>query len=75
MGKYTAEPHYFFTNDECHHRYYELLKESQVWSASGQYWLARECELLAKQLLNGSQEHVNVIVKTENSFYKTKKFT
>lgn len=75
MGKYTAEPHYFLTNHRCHHRYYELLKEAQVWSASGQYWLSRECELLAQQLLNGSQGHVNVTVKTENSFYKTKKFT
>jgi len=74
MGKYTAGPHYFLTNPQCHHRYYELLKEARTWNGAGQYWLAKECELLATQLLNGSTEHVNVIVKTENNFYKTKKF-
>ena len=74
MGKYTAGPHYFLTNPQCHHRYHELLKEAKTWNGAGQYWLAKECELLATQLLNGSTEHVNVIVKTENNFYKTKKF-
>ena len=74
MGKYTAEPHYFLTNPQCHNRDYELLKEAVIWNGSGQYWLAKECELLATQLLNGSSEQVNVIVKTENKFYKTKKF-
>ena len=53
MGKYTAGPHYFLTNPQCHHRYYELLKEAVIWNGSGQYWLAKECELLATQLLNG----------------------
>lgn len=74
MGKYTAKPHYFLTNPHCHHRYYELLKEARTWNGSGQYLLAKECEILATKLLNGSKEHVNVIVKTENNFYKTQKF-
>ena len=72
--KQPREKHYFFTNDECHHRYYELLKEAIIWNNTGQYWLARECELLANKLLKGDSNVVNVIVKTEGHFYKTKKY-
>ena len=72
QNNYEAE--FLIKNPEYHLIYLELLKEARTWNGSGQYLLAKECEILATKLLNGSTEHVNVIVKTENNFYKTKKF-
>ena len=72
MGKYTAETHYFFTNDECHHRYYELLKEARTWNGAGQYWLAKECERRAQCLMNGSDDGL-IPVRSEKLLQKTKR--
>ena len=75
MGRnQKPEKHFLEENIDYHIKYIELCKQARVWQNSSQYWLAKECEILATQLLNGSTEHVNVIVKTENNFYKTKKF-
>ena len=75
MGRnQKPEKHFLEENIDYHIKYIELCKQARVWQNSSQYWLAKECEILATQLLNGSTEHVNVIFKTENNFYKKKKF-
>ena len=73
-NKNIAESHYFETNSECHRRYYELLKDAARWNGQGQYWLANECKILARQLLQGDESVVTTIIKSEDHFVKTKKF-
>ena len=53
----------------------------RIWNNSGQYWLGREAEILAEQLLKGDESRCNYqIVRTEQhirnssqDFYKTYK--
>ena len=71
--QYKKKVHLFETNIECHRRYKELLKEATFWNSSGQYWLGRQTEILAEQLLNEDKSVVNNIIKTEDNFCKTKK--
>ena len=66
-------PHLFLSRPDLHHRYHELLKEARVWNNSGQYWLGRESEILAEQLLNGKEEAATKIVRSEQLFQKTKR--
>ena len=73
MGKYKHEEHYFETDTHCHLRYHELLKEARVWNNSGQYWLGREAELLAEQLLNGNKSAATTIVRTEQHIRETRR--
>ena len=76
MGKqrsnYTQETHLFDTDSKYLHRYSELMKEARIWNNSGQYWLAKQCTILANQLLQGDASVINTIIKTEDHFYKTK---
>ena len=74
-GKNKRDIHLFETNVECHRRYYELLKEARIWNGQGQYWLANQCKILSDQLLQGDASVVTTIVKTDQHFVKTKKFT
>jgi hypothetical protein len=77
MGKqrsnYRQETHLFSIDSHCFHRYHELQKEARIWNNSGQYWLAKQCTILANQLLQGDASVINAIIKTEEHFYKTKK--
>ena len=66
-------PHIFLTRPDLHHRYQELLKEARIWNNSGQYWLGREAEILAEQLLKGNKSAATKIVKTEQHFQKTRR--
>jgi len=70
---YDQGPHLFETDTHCHHRYNELLKEARIWNNSGQYWLGREAEILAEQLLKGNKSAATKIVKTEQHFRKTRR--
>ena len=74
MGQYKHEPHYFEKDAYAAKRYNELLKESAMWQGQGQYWLANQCDILAKMLLGGDTSKINNIVKSEGHFWKTKKF-
>ena len=71
---YKQEIHLFDTDTHCHHRYNELLKEARIWNNSGQYWLGREAEILAEQLLKGNKSAATKIVRTEQFFQKTRRF-
>jgi len=73
MGKFKHEEHYFETDTHCHRRYHELLKEARVWNNSGQYWLGREAEILAEQLLNGNKSAATTIVRTEQHIRETRR--
>ena len=70
---YKREVHLFDTDTLCHHRYQELLKEARIWNSMGQYWLGKEAELLAEQLLNGNKSSAQQIVRTEQHFQKTRR--
>ena len=72
--KRKQEVHLFEIDGHSYRRYNELCKEARVWDNMGQYWLAKQTDLLAKQLLQGDASVVNDIVKTEDHFWKTKKF-
>ena len=78
MGKrrsnFKQETHLFDTDIQCLQRYHELLKESRIWNNSGQYFLGKQCEILASKLLQGDNSSANIIIKTEDHFYKTKKY-
>ena len=74
MGRFKHEPHYFETDAVASKRYNELLKEANVWQGQGQYWLAHQCRILSTMLLNGDTSKIDVIVKSEDHFWKTKKF-
>ena len=53
----------------------ELLKEASNWNGMGQYWLGKQCEILASKLLQGNNETLlNQKIKSEEHFWKTKKF-
>jgi len=73
MGKFKHEDHYFNTDTHCHHRYIELLKEARIWNNAGQYWLGREAEILAEQLLNGNTSAATKIVRTEQHIRETRR--
>ena len=73
MGKFKHEDHYFETDAHCHHRYHELLKEARIWNNSGQYWLGREAEILAEQLLKGNKSAATKIVRTEQHIRGTRR--
>ena len=73
MGKYKHEDHYFTTDTHCHHRYHELLKEARIWTNSGQYWLGREAEILAEQLLKENKSAASIIVRTEQHIRGTRR--
>ena len=74
MGK-SYDIHYFMTDLHSHHRYNELLKEASNWNGMGQYWLGKQCEILATKLLQGNNETLlNQKIKSEEHFWKTKKF-
>ena len=70
---YNQGPHYFETDAHCHTRYHELLKEARIWNNSGQYWLGREAEILAEQLLKGDKSAATKIVKTEQHVRGTRR--
>ena len=70
---HNAGPHIFETDAHCHHRYQELLKESRIWNNSGQYWLGREAEILAEQLLKGDKSAATIIVRTEQHVRGTRR--
>jgi len=72
--KHDTGPHIFLTRPDLHLRYHELLKESRIWNNSGQYWLGREAEILAEQLLKGNESDATKIVRTEQFFQKTRRF-
>lgn len=72
--KYKQETHLFEIDSKSCQRYNELCKEARIWDNMGQYWLAKQTNLLAKQLLDGDASVVNDIVKSEDHFWKTKKF-
>ena len=74
MGQFKQEPHYFETDAVASKRYNELLKEANVWQGQGQYWLAHQCRILSTMLLKGDTSKIDVIVKSEDHFWKTKKF-
>lgn len=74
MGRFKHEPHYFETDIVAVKRYNELLKEANVWQGQGQYWLSNQCNILANMLLKGDTSKINMIVKSEDNFWKTKKF-
>ena len=71
--KHHKETHLFDVDSKYLHRYSELLKEARIWNNSGQYWLGKQCEILAGKLLRGEESVVTTIIKTEDHFYKTKK--
>ena len=70
---HKSEGHMFDTDTHCHHRYHELLKEARIWNSMGQYWLGKEAELLAEQLLNGNKSSATMVVKSEQHFQKTRR--
>ena len=72
--KRKQEVHLFQIDGHSYRRYNELCKETMIWNNMGQYWLAKQTDLLANQLLQGDASVVNDIVKTEDYFKKTKKF-
>ena len=67
--KHKQEKHLFDYDVEAHHRYEELLKESRIWNNMGQYWLGKQCSLLADRLLQGDESAKSLIVKTENHYF------
>ena len=71
--KHHKQIHLFDVDSKYLHRYSELMKESRIWNNSGQYWLGKQCEILANKLLAGDTSAFTTIVKTEGHFYKTKK--
>ena len=73
MGKFKYEPHYFETDIHAFKRYNELLKESRNWVNMGQYWLSNQCDILADMLLKGDTSKIDIIVKSEDHYFKTKK--
>ena len=74
MGQFKHEPHYFETDAVASKRYNELLKEANVWQGQGQYWLAHQCRILSTMLLKGDTSKIDTIVKSEDHFWKTRKF-
>ena len=74
MGKRRREKHFLENNPEYIVIYYALLKEARVWNGSGQYWLGRESEKRAKYLLEGDIKGYEKVPKSEELFYKTKRF-
>ena len=70
---YKKEPHYFEKDPLACLNYNRLIKEARNWNNSGQYWLGRESEILAEQLLNGKEEAATKVVRSEQLFQKTKR--
>ena len=71
---YKREPHLFDTDVYALKRYNTLLKEANVWQGQSQYWMAHQCRILSTMLLNNDTSKIDVIVKSEDHFRKTKKF-
>jgi len=70
---HNTGPHIFMTRPDLHLRYQELLKEARIWNNSGQYWLGKETELLAEQLLRADESAATKIVRTEQHIRKTRR--
>ena len=70
---YNQGPHLFLSRPDLHLRYHELLKEARIWNNSGQYWLGKEAEILAEQLLKGDESAATKIVRTEQHIRKTRR--
>ena len=71
--KYKPEKHLFDKDTHSLHRYNELCKEARTWNNMGQYWLAKATQIQADQLFNGKILCKDIIIKTEDFFWKTKK--
>ena len=72
--KYKTEENFIVKNPKYNIIYHALLKEERIWNSMGQYWLSRECSNRAARLLNGDIEDLKYPLKSEELFYKTKKF-
>ena len=68
------EEHFLSKNPEYNIIYHTLLKEARVWNSIGQYWLGKDCERRATALLNNNIEEYKIKGKSEELFYKTKRF-
>ena len=56
-------------NDDYHIMYYRLLKEAKIWNGNGQYWLSKETENRAKNLLNGNLTEALKPIRSETLYY------
>lgn len=72
--KHKVKENFLINNPEYNILYQNLLKEARIWNNSGQYWLGREAEKKALALLNGRPDEASTITKTEQFFFKTKKY-
>ena len=51
-----------------------IMGSTPATQGQGQYWLANQCNILSTMLLKGDTSKIDVIVKSEDHFWKTKKF-
>ncbi len=66
-------PHLFETNPEILLKYLQTLKEERMWSSSGQYFMALECQRRAIALQNEDFDAYKTYLKTESLYCPTKK--
>ena len=55
-------------------QYRDLLKEARVWNTQGQERLGREAERRAAMILDGNFSGCEVPIRTEEFFFKNRKF-
>ena len=72
--KHKNTNHFIVDNPSYYIIYHTLLKDARVWNCMGQYWLSKECLDRAKRLLDGNTEDLKYPIKSEELFYKTKRF-
>ena len=71
--KYKRKLHLFEVHPEYLLIYQGLLKDERIWSNSGQYYMARECDRRAKCLLNENITDYDKITHTEELYCPTRK--
>ena len=55
-------------------QYYDLQKQARVWNTQGQERLGREAERRAAMILDGNFSGCEVPIRTEEFFYKNRRF-
>ena len=65
--------HLFTTNPEYLLFYLDMIKQEKYWRTQGQYYMARECQKRAYNLIHGNINEYNNYLKTENLYCPTRK--
>jgi|TARA_B110000285_G_C14954462_1_gene528461 hypothetical protein len=71
--KRETKKHLFEINPEYNLIYQNIMKQERVWRNTGQYHLAKVCEVRAARLLNGDISEAHKPVSTEGLYCPVRK--